>query len=112
MSNDWITKNARYHTGIGFKRHCSVCEQKKPKAQVTLCPLRCLNRNADPTTIPHRICDDCWFGNNGFGTEGGNHPCPGCQKEIPLQRIKRSRRQIRNRIPEDAEVIELSDDDD
>ena len=107
---------ASYHkiSGTGGKKmFCSMCEQKKPAMKFPLSPRICINRNADPTTLPHQICKDCWFGDNGFASEEMNHECPGCAKGIPLQRIKRSRRNIRNQATRrhEADVIDLVDDD-
>jgi hypothetical protein len=37
----------------------------------------------------HRICKECWFDEeDGFALEGKSHKCPGCEKGLPLTRVK------------------------
>ncbi len=55
--------------------------------------------------LSHKICKNCWFKPNGFGTEGVNHTCPGCINGLPLgKKIKQS-------VPNDSIIIDLTDGD-
>ena len=52
----------------------------------TLIPLECLQKHGNRA---HRICKECWFRpKTGFAIEGVSHKCPGCEKGLPLTRVK------------------------
>ena len=53
-----------------------------------LIPKQCLNKYG--RMAAHRICKECWFEpETGFAVEGANHKCPGCVKNLPLNKIRR-----------------------
>lgn len=79
---------------------CCICE--KNINGKFLHPGRCFRENIN---LAHKVCEDCWFKPDGFATEGVNHACPGCTKGMPLsKKIK----QIKQPVPEDAMVIDLT----
>ena len=79
---------------------CCMCE-KDIKGDF-LHPVRCFGEHRN---LAHKVCLDCWFKPNGFGTEGVNHACPGCVKGMPLsKKIK----YIKQPVPADASIIDLT----
>ena len=79
---------------------CCICE--KNINGKFLHPGRCFRENMN---LAHKVCEDCWFKPDGFATEGVNHACPGCAKEMPLcKKIK----QIKQPVLEDAMIIDLT----
>jgi hypothetical protein len=67
---------------------CCMCNKTLNVNDKTnaLIPLECLrNRGLEA----HRICKECWFDEeDGFALEGKSHKCPGCEKGLPLTRVK------------------------
>jgi len=64
-----------------------------------LMPSKCLSKNG---VLSHKICKDCWFKPNGFGTEGVNHNCPGCLNGLILGKKNKQSVPI---------IMDLTDDD-
>ena len=58
---------------------CCLCEIILDEGDRFFFPQLCLRVNG---LNAHKICDICWWQN--FALEGGNHPCPGCIKGIPI----------------------------
>jgi len=58
---------------------CCMCEVIIDDDDVFFFPQVCQSVNG---IMAHKICGHCWW--NYFAVEGGNHPCPGCFKRIPL----------------------------
>lgn len=65
---------------------CCMCLKYKSTSEGRHIPGVCLARNAGRG---HQVCANCWF--TKFGLEGGNHPCPGCQKGMPLNKEPKGR---------------------
>jgi len=61
--------------------NCCMC-RKLVDVPDTLIPQICLRAHGSGA---HRICQDCWWNpDTGFAREGVAHPCPGCEKNLPL----------------------------
>ena len=67
---------------------CCMCNKTLNVNDKTnaLIPLECLRNHG---LEAHRICKECWFDDeDGFALEGKSHKCPGCEKGLPLTRVK------------------------
>ena len=67
---------------------CCMCNKTLNVNDKTnaLIPLECLRKRG---LAAHRICKECWFDDeDGFALEGKSHKCPGCEKGLPLTRVK------------------------
>jgi hypothetical protein len=67
---------------------CCMCNKTLNVNDKTnaLIPLECLRNHR---LEAHRICKECWFDEeDGFALEGKSHKCPGCEKRLPLTRVK------------------------
>lgn len=67
---------------------CCMCNKTLNVNDKTnaLIPLECLRKHGKEA---HRICKECWFDEeDGFALEGKSHKCPGCEKGLPLTRVK------------------------
>jgi len=67
---------------------CCMCNKTLNVNDKTnaLIPLECLRKRGKEA---HRICKECWFDEeDGFALEGKSHKCPGCEKGLPLTRVK------------------------
>jgi hypothetical protein len=67
---------------------CCMCNKTLNVNDKTnaLIPLECLQKRGNEA---HRICKECWFKpRTGFAIEGNSHKCPGCEKGLPLTRVK------------------------
>ena len=72
----------------------------------TLIPLECLQKHDNRA---HRICKECWFRpKTGFAIEGVSHKCPGCEKGMPLTRVK-TPEFVRVKTPEFVDLTMDSD---
>ncbi len=77
---------------------CCMCIKHIEKSK-SLIPSICLSNHG---INAHRICQDCWWQpNTGFACEYGNHSCPGCRNNVPLNYI--------NDIVTDKNIINLLD---
>ena len=69
---------------------CCLCENNY-NDDLYFYPLQCLKKHG---IIGHCICNSCWW--NTFSIEHHNHKCPGCIKNIPLNRVKHIIKNINN----------------
>ena len=60
---------------------CCMCEQPTEREN-TLIPNACLMKYGKFNA--HKMCKDCWWSE--FAKEGVSHKCPGCVKQLPLDR--------------------------
>lgn len=81
----------------GTNEECAMCCKKTNDK--TLIPNACLMKYGKYRA--HKICSDCWW--NKFAQEGVNHKCPGCEKNLPLN--KDPYQETKN------QVIDLTEDD-
>lgn len=80
-----------YKTSLTYDHRCCMCGDAVDLDDRlnALIPKQCLNKYG--TLAAHRICKDCWFEpETGFAVEGANHQCPGCAKNMPLNKKPRS----------------------
>jgi len=74
--------------GPGYENdvtRCCMCEKVVHKDH-SLLPSECKIKHG---LRAHRICKECWFDEeDGFALEGKSHKCPGCEKGLPLTRVK------------------------
>lgn len=67
---------------------CCICEIVT--SEMTMHPARCYRMHG---SVAHKVCTDCWWRKTGFAEECGNHNCPGCIKNIPLNYKSKRRHQ-------------------
>lgn len=80
---------------------CCMCNRKDIEESMN--PVKCYLMHG---SVAHKVCSICWWGKNGFASEGGNHNCPGCIKNMSLGK------RIRTRTFDLSEfVIDLCDDE-
>lgn len=81
------------------KVNCCICGDEV-NINDTLIPSGCKMKHG---LRGHRVCQECWWNpETGFGKENSAHKCPGCEKGMPLTKVKL----------ETHPVIDLTGDDD
>ena len=79
-------KREKLKGGNGEKVKCCICG-KMVAVKDTFVPRECLIKHGKTA---HRICEDCWWDpEKGFALETSSHKCPGCEKGLPLNRVKK-----------------------
>ena len=63
----------------GDQLMCSMCDMVLDYNDTYFFPALCYRLYG---VNAHKICNNCWW--TRFALEGGNHPCPGCIRGIPI----------------------------